>query len=41
MAMGATEKRIQRKSRESYGCAICGKTIWENCDYIAVTVKSD
>ena len=41
MAMGATEKRIQRKSRESYGCAICGKTIWENCDYIAVTVKND
>lgn len=40
--MGTTEKRIQRKARETHGCDICGRTIFENSDYIAIThQKSD
>ena len=40
--MGTTEKRIQRKARTAYGCDICGRAIWQNCEYIAVTCqKSD
>ena len=37
---GATEKRIQRKAREVYGCDVCGKTIWANCEYMAVTCQN-
>jgi len=37
--MGTTEKRIQRKARETHGCDICGRTIWENRDYMTVTCQ--
>ena len=35
MAAKVTEKRIQRKARKPYGCDVCGRTILENCDYMA------
>ena len=33
--MCVTEKRVQRKSRKPHGCDICGRTIWQNSDYLA------